>query len=139
MLHIVALHMGRSQKGLRGSLTDLEYSIMSSVWERGSATAERVREDLLPGRKLKESTTRTLLSRLEKKGYLKHTVDGRTYVYSSVEGPQGFAVRAVRSIIERFCAGSAEQLVVGMVDHQILDPALLKRLAREIQRQKKRR
>lgn len=112
---------------------------MSSVWQRGSATAEQVREDLAPKHTLKESTIRTLLGRLEKKGHLTHTVDGRTYVYSSVEGPQSFAIKAVRQLIERFCAGSAEQLLVGMVDDEVLDAGQLRRLADEIEKSPKRR
>src|SRR5271170_5308409 len=126
--------MSRPKASPHNPFTDLEYSIMSTIWRRRAATAEQVREDLAPRHKLKESTIRTLLSRLEKKGHLKHSVDGRTYVYSSVEGPQGFAIRAVRQLIERFCAGSAEQLLVGMVDHEVLDASQLRRLGEEIEK-----
>lgn len=125
----------RSRKAPSRTLfSDLDHAIMSIVWRRGAATAEQVRQDLAPRHALKESTIRTLLGRLEKKGHLKHSVDGRTYVYSSVEGPQSLAIRAVRQLIERFCAGSAEQLVAGMVDHQVLDAAQLRRLADEIEK-----
>jgi predicted transcriptional regulator len=55
-------------------------------------------------------------------------------VYTSTEGPQSFAIKAVRQLIERFCAGSAEQLLVGMVDHEVLDSGQLRRLAAEIER-----
>lgn len=112
---------------------------MSSIWHRRSATAEQVRKDLAPKHKLKESTVRTLLGRLETKGYLKHEVDGRAYVYSSVDEPRNVAVRAVQQIIERFCAGSAEQLITGMVEGQVLESAQLRRLADEIERKSKRR
>ena len=105
---------------------------MSSIWERGAATAEQVREDLAPAHPLKDSTVRTLLGRLQEKGHLKHEVDGRTYVYSSIEPPQKFAVRAVKQIIERFCSGSAEQLLAGLVDQEVVDAAQLRRLADEI-------
>jgi BlaI family penicillinase repressor len=136
--------MSRIKPALRNPFTDLEQAIMSSIWRRGSATAENVREDLAPKHTLKESTIRTLLGRLEKKGHLKHTVDGRTYVYSSVEGPRSFAIKAVRQLIDRFCAGSAEQLLVGMVDDEVLDAGQLRRLAdeidqREIEKKPKRR
>jgi BlaI family penicillinase repressor len=127
----------RSSKPLRNPFTDLEQAIMASVWRRSSATAEQVREDLAPKHKLKESTMRTLLGRLEKKGHLKHSVDGRTYVYKSTGEPQSFAIQAVRQLIERFCAGSAEQLLVGMVDHEVLDAGQLRRLADEIEKKPK--
>jgi BlaI family penicillinase repressor len=126
--------MSRVKTALRNPFTDLEQAIMSSIWRRGSATAENVREDLAPKHKLKESTVRTLLGRLEKKGHLKHSVDGRTYVYTSTEGPQSFAIKAVRQLIERYCAGSAEQLLVGLVDHEVLDAGQLRRLAEEIEK-----
>lgn len=131
--------MSNHKTAVRNPFTDLEQAIMSSIWRRGSATAEEVREDLAPKHKLKESTIRTLLGRLEKKGHLKHSVDGRTYVYTSTEGPQSFAIKAVRQLIERFCAGSAEQLLVGMVDHEVLDAGQLRRLADEIEKKAKRR
>jgi BlaI family transcriptional regulator, penicillinase repressor len=119
---------------LRTPFTDLEQAILSSIWQRSSATAEQVREDLAAEHKLKESTVRTLLGRLENKGYLKHKVEGRTYVYTSVAGPQGFATRAVRQIIDRFCEGSAERLITGMVDDEVLDAEQLRRLAKEIEK-----
>jgi predicted transcriptional regulator len=131
--------MSRIKSALRGPFTDLEQAIMSSVWRRGAATAEQVREDLAPKHKLKESTVRTLLGRLEKKGHLKHSVSGRAYVYTSVDPPRNFAVRAVRQLIDRFCAGSAEQLVAGMVDNEMLDAAQLRRLADQIDKSAGRR
>lgn len=112
---------------------------MSSVWRRRSATAEQIRQDLTPTRKLRESTVRTLLGRLENKGHLKHAVDGRTYVYSSVDEPRNLAIRAVRQIIDRFCAGSAEQLIAGMVDNEVLDAKQLRRLADQIEGNAQRR
>jgi predicted transcriptional regulator len=131
--------MSRTQKTLRGPFTDLEQAVMSSVWRRGSATAEQLRQDLAPTRKLQESTVRTLLARLEAKGHLKHAIDGRTYIYSSVDEPRNLAIRAVRQIIERFCAGSAEQLIAGMVDNEVLDAEQLRRLADDIEKKSKRR
>lgn len=99
---------------------------MNIVWSRNSATAADVQSDLQPQRTLKDSTVRTVLSRLEEKGYLQHEVDGRTFVYSSVEPPGNLAVRAVKQILDRFCNGSLESLLVGLVNDEIVD-------ARELQ------
>ena len=131
--------MSSTKESSRSLLTDLEQAIMSSVWRRIAATAEQVRKDLAPKRALKESTVRTLLGRLEAKGYLKHEVAGRSYVYSSADEPRNFAIRAVRQIVERFCAGSVEQLIAGMVDNEMLKPAQLRSLAEEIEKKRKRR
>jgi BlaI family penicillinase repressor len=124
---------------LRTPFTNLEQDIMATVWQGGSVTAEQVREALAPKHKLKESTVRTLLGRLETKGHLRHKVEGRAYVYSSVEERRSFAIRAVQQIIDRFCAGSVEQLIVGMVDGEVMDAGQLRRLAREIEKKAKRR
>jgi BlaI family penicillinase repressor len=121
-----------SRSKIRGAFSDLEQSIMETVWKRGKATADQVRLDLQPARPLKESTIRTMLSRLEAKGHLRHTVSGRTFIYSAVEAPQNLAIRAVRQIVDRFCAGSVEQLLVGMVSNDLIDAADLKRLASKV-------
>jgi predicted transcriptional regulator len=125
-----------SKSKIRGTFSDLEQSIMETVWKRGKATADEVRQDLQPARPLKESTIRTMLSRLEEKGHLRHTVSGRTFIYSAVEAPQNLAIRAVRQIVDKFCAGSVEQLLVGMVGNDLIDAADLRRLAGRISKTK---
>ena len=111
-------------------LGELEREILSIVWRLGSVTADRAREEL--GRALKDSTVRTVLRRLEEKGYLAHSVDDRTFVYRPAESRQKVAGRAVKRIVDWFCEGSVEALLVGMVDSQVLDRAELQRLATRI-------
>ncbi len=101
---------------------------MNAIWSRGAATAADIQTALAPQRILRDSTVRTLLTRLEGKGYLQHEVEGRTFVYSSIEPPTSLAVRAVRQIVDRFCQGSIESLLVGMVDDEIVDPDELQRI-----------
>lgn len=79
---------------------------------------------------------RTILRRLEQKGFVTHETEGRTYMYRATEARQNVAVRAVKSIIDRFCGGSAEELVMGMVDNAVLDRHLLERLAHKIAQSK---
>lgn len=111
-------------------LGDLERDILSIVWRTGSSTAEQVREEL--GRPLKDSTVRTVLRRLEEKGYLAHTLENRTFVYRSAESRQRVAGRAAKRIVDWFCEGSVEALLVGLVDSKVLDRAELQRLAKRI-------
>ncbi len=108
----------------------LERSILAVIWRTGTMTAEQVREAL--GRPLKDSTIRTVLRRLEEKGYLAHTVEDRTFIYRPSESRQRVAGRAVKRIVDWFCEGSVEALLVGMVDSKVLDRAELKRLAERI-------
>ncbi len=109
---------------------------MNLIWSRGTATATNVQADLTPQRALRDSTIRTVLTRLEDKGYLRHEVDGRTFVYTSLEPPRSLAVRAVKQIMDRFCQGSLESLLVGMVDDQIVDPDELQRIVDRLATQK---
>jgi len=109
---------------------------MDHIWSHGSCTAESCREALAQSRPMKDSTIRTVLRRLEEKGYLRHQVEGRTFIYVAADGRQNVAVRAVKNIIDRFCGGSAEELVLGMVDGEVLDQELLQRLARMVAKRK---
>ena len=84
------------------------------------------------GRPLKDSTIRTVLRRLEEKGYLAHSVENRTFLYRPAESRQRVAGRAVKRIVDWFCEGSVEALLVGMVDSKVLDRAELQRLADRI-------
>jgi predicted transcriptional regulator len=111
-------------------LGELEREILSIVWRLGKVTAEHAREELQ--RPLKDSTVRTVLRRLEEKGYLMHSVEDRTFIYSPAESRQRVAGRAVKRIVDWFCEGSVEALLVGMVDSKVLDRAELQRLADRI-------
>jgi predicted transcriptional regulator len=111
-------------------LGELERSILSIIWRLGSVNAEQVREEL--DRPLKDSTVRTVLRRLEEKGYLSHSVEDRTFIYSPAESRQRVAGRAVKRIVDWFCEGSVEALLVGMVDSKVLDRSELQRLADRI-------
>jgi BlaI family penicillinase repressor len=116
----------------RKTPTPLEQFIMDYVWARPNCTAEMCREGLASQRRLKDSTVRTILRKLEEKGYASHAVDGRTFVYRAVDTKRNVAVQAAKQLIDRFCGGSVEELLVGLVDNQLLEPKQLQRLAEKI-------
>jgi BlaI family transcriptional regulator, penicillinase repressor len=113
-------------------LGEVEQMVMDYVWSEGPCSAESCREALGATRPMKESTVRTILRRLEQKGFVAHEIEGRTYIYRAAQERQNVAVRAVKNIIDRFCGGSAEELVIGMVDNAVIDREQLERLARRI-------
>lgn len=119
-------------RGKRPAPTPLEQIVLDYVWAHPDCTAELCREGIAPQRALKDSTIRTILRNLEEKGYLEHTVEGRTFIYRAVETPRNVAVEAARQLIDRFCGGSVEELLVGLVDNRVLKPAELQRLAAKI-------
>jgi len=120
-------------------LTPLEKLIMDYVWAEPRSTAEMCRAGVARRRALKDSTIRTILRNLEEKGYVTHEVSGRTFVYRAVETPRNVAVEAARQLIDRFCGGSVEELLVGLVDNQVLQPKQLRRLAEKIASRKEKK
>lgn len=118
-------------------LGELELEVMQLVWDRGEITAEQVREELT--RSAKESTVRTVLRRLEEKGFVTHSIDGRTFVFRAAEARQEVAARAVKRIVDWFCKGSVEDVLVGMADARMLEPRTLEELAKRIKAAKARR
>jgi BlaI family penicillinase repressor len=126
---------GRNVSGR--ALTDLQQAILNFIWSKGSATADQVRDALRASHPLKDSSVRTLLRRLEARGYLSHQVmAGNTFVYRADIPATGVAARAVRHIIERFWAGSVEQFLVGMVDENVISRREIERLARKVRKHK---
>lgn len=129
--------MAANTKPARKALSNLEHQLMEVLWKRGPATAEKIRGALSPKHTLQDSTVRTILKRLEEKGYITHKNEGRAFVYSVVEKPRSVAVRAVRQILDRFCGGSLEQLLVGLVENEVVDRKELEELARKVAREGK--
>lgn len=114
-------------------LSALENAVMQVVWSKTRVTADAVRQALPRRQDLKDSTVRTVLRRLEEKGYVEHDVEGRTYVYRPRVEPHNVATQQVRGIIDRFCRGSVENLLVGMVDDNLITPDALRELAERIE------
>lgn len=111
----------RPSNSTRPPLSGLENEVMQAVWKFGPAAVETVHEAVSKNRDLKETSTRTILRRLEQKGYVRHKEQGRAYIYHAVEPARSLAARAVRQIIDSFCRGSVEELVSGMVEAKVLN------------------
>jgi BlaI family transcriptional regulator, penicillinase repressor len=115
-------------------LGELELEVMQLVWAHAPITAEMVRERL--DRPLKESTVRTVLRRLEEKGFVSHSIEGRTYVFRAVDDRRNVAAKAVRRVADWFCNGSIEEVMMGIVDSKMLDKEQLDLLAKRIEEAK---
>lgn len=118
-------------------LGELEREVMHLVWAHAPITAEMVRERL--DRRLKESTVRTVLRRLEEKGFVSHSIERRTYIFRPLDDRQRVAAKAVRRVAEWFCNGSIEEVLVGIVDSRMLDKKQLEVLSKKIEEAKRRR
>ncbi len=90
-------------------LGDLEHEVVQLIWTHGPMTAVSVRKAIR--RPLKDPTIRTVLRRLEEKGYLQHEVAQGTFIYHAVETREEIAVKAVKNIADQFCGGSVETVM----------------------------
>src|SRR2546423_4768732 len=117
-----ASHVTERHKMKRPSapLGDLEHELLTILWKHGELTALDIGKQL--ARKLKDATIRTVLRRLEQKGYVTHTVTSGTFLYRATESAESAAANAVKGIVDRFCGGSIERGLGGLVGAALLGP-----------------
>jgi BlaI family transcriptional regulator, penicillinase repressor len=113
-------------------LGDLEHEIVTILWNNGEMTAADVRKHV--ARELKDATIRTVLRRLEEKGYVEHTVEAGTFIYRPKETSDSAAADALKGILERFCGGSIERALQALVDAAFIEPRQLVAIAGRLKR-----
>src|SRR3954447_13246440 len=109
-------------------LTPLELALMKVLWETGPATVQTVQQQLRKERDLAYTTVQTMLNVLHRKGKVKRTLKNRAYHYRPVVSRQKAVRHAVRDMIDRFFGGSAETLVMSLIESRHLTPEKLAKL-----------
>lgn len=112
------------RKNLDPTLTPLELEIMSVLWETGPANVQTV-QALLKGRELAYTTVQTMLNVLHRKGKVKRKLKDRAYVYRPVFSRQSAVSQAVGDMLDRFFGGSADSLVLNLIETRQLSPEKL--------------
>ena len=107
-------------------LTPLELEIMHVLWELGSANVQAVQQKL--ERELAYTTVQTMLNILHRKGKVKRTLKERAYFYKPAVSRRQVASLHVGDMVERLFGGSAESLVMSLLETKHLTPAKLARL-----------
>ena len=116
------------------TLTDGEQRLMEVLWDRRSATVAEVQAAVTYPRKPAFNTVQTMLRILERKGYIKHTAEGRAFRYHPVVNRQQASTSAIRHLLDRFFDGAAGKLAINILEHEQLsdrDVQQLRRLLRE--------
>lgn len=113
-------------RGRSEALTGREAEIMEVIWRLGQATADQVREGLRD--RPHDSTIRTVLRVLESKGYLTHEAGGKAFLYRAAIGREKAQGNALRSVLARFFGGSAEDLVIRLIEDERITPEQLDEL-----------
>jgi BlaI family penicillinase repressor len=112
------------------ALTGQELEIMKVVWSRESATVRDVYEKLLERRKIAYTTVMTMMNILEQKKYLKKKQEDRAYVYRPTRPKQQVIQGMVREFLDRVFNGSAEPLLMHLIEDQKLSSKDLEEIAR---------
>jgi BlaI family transcriptional regulator, penicillinase repressor len=116
------------------TLTPQELEIMKLVWEREEASVRDVYEDMRARRRIAYTTVMTMMNVLERKGHLRKRAEGRSFLYRPAR-PRRQVVRAmVRDFLDRVFGGSAEPLLVHLLEEKQLSERDLDALSRRIRR-----
>ena len=121
------------------ALSPAQMAIMEIVWERGEVATVEVRQLLSDERELARETVRTMLERMEAKGWLKHRVVGRTFFYSAAVARGVTAGQKVIELIDNFCGGSPERLMTALLDYRGLSAAEATRIETMIKQAREKR
>ena len=115
-------------------LTPAQREIMDIVWEHGEVSASAVRQVLSRTRAVARNTVRTLMERMEEKGWITHREDGRTFLYAAAQPRQATIGQKVQEVVETVCGGSAEALVTALLDYRGLSSGELDRIRQMLAR-----
>lgn len=115
------------QKNSTDALTPLELEIMNVLWETGPANVQTVQSHLT-GRALAYTTVQTMLNVLHRKGKVRRRLKDRAYLYQPVVSRQKAVTQALGDMLDRFFGGSADSLVLSLVETRKLTPEALARI-----------
>ncbi len=118
-----------------GQLTPLEMEIMNALWEDSPANVQAVQGRL--GRDLAYTTVQTMLNVLVRKKKVARTLKDRAYYYRPLVSREKVAGNAIKDLIDRLFGGSAESLVMSLIESRHITPEKLAKLNRLIKAKEK--
>ncbi len=109
-------------------LSEAQLEILNIVWDQGRATVGQISKALASRRSVSRSTVSTMVTRLEEKGWLRHRVIGGTFLYSATYSREKVLPRLVRRLVDAAFQGSAEGLVLTLLQGGHLSAEDLERI-----------
>jgi predicted transcriptional regulator len=128
--------MMKKQPQQLADLSPAQREVMEIVWERGSIAASELKRVLSKTRPVSRNTVRTVLERMEQKGWLTHRQEGRTFYYSAAQPRPATIGHTVLNIVDRVCSGSPEVLLTALLDYRGLTPGELARIRSMLEKAK---
>ena len=114
-------------------LSERQLEIMNIVWQR-KATVADVWDALTRRSKIARNTVLTLMQRLEEKGWLRHRAEGNLFLYSATHEKEGVLGKMVSRLVDTAFQGSAEGLVMTLLDARGVSSQELARIKEMIDR-----
>jgi predicted transcriptional regulator len=104
------------------TITDRQYQVLQILWDRGPLTVRELMQHLPRGERQPYTTALGLVQNMERQGLLGHVKEGVTHRYVPLVDRRQMTGRLVQDFLNRFFGGSAEALVLGLVDAAALSP-----------------
>jgi predicted transcriptional regulator len=115
------------------ALTQRQFAALQPLWDHGPLTVRQLMEHLPGGDRQPYTTVLGLLQNMEKAGLVTHEEEGTTYRYAAAVSRQEATRTLLHDFVARFFCGSAEALVLGLVDSQALTPRELRDIEARLQ------
>ena len=116
------------------TLTEAELRIMNVLWLKGFGTVQLILDSLVEKPALAYNSVLTTIRVLERKGYVKHSKDGRAHVYAPLVGQKDATRSEIRHLASRFFKDSHEQLVLNILEDRGIEAKDLDRLREMLER-----
>lgn len=117
------------------AMSPAETEILRLVWQLGEATVQQVCDLLPPKRNIGYKTVQTLLGRLENKGYLRHKIGGKAYVFLPAVKREDVVKRTVLDFLDRLFAGDPRPLMQFLAEDGRIDADDIERLKKLIDKE----
>lgn len=111
-----------------------EFAVLKLLWERGPLTVREIRGHLTTDEEIPYTSVLSLLQLMERKNYLRHKAEGKTYRYMARVKRPAMTRLLLRDFVARFFDGSPEALVMGLAESSVLEPETWEQLQEEIQK-----
>lgn len=105
----------RNMKNNIELITGAEWNVMRIVWSLGSASTRTIIENLQATSDWKDSTIKTLLARLVKKGFLTSEKDGRQFVYRALVPEQTAMNQSTDKLFSHLCKMKSGKTLIELV------------------------
>ena len=117
-------------------LSRAQREVMELIWDAGEASVQEITEKLNEQRPVARNTVRTLMERMEAKGWLEHRSEGRSFIYSATVPREESLGQRVKDMVEKACGGNPEKLMMALLDYRGLSEEEAERIRKMLDEEK---